>query len=218
MLIWNSRWLPQPPSCFKCLLLWNCFSNFHQISHGAFFWKGTDSLFKRFHTIQMMVISWPLNFYGKVKFAPSCISMVKMLKCHFFQNVIWHKSTAFDANTLSQLFFLICIRFDSSLFTKFASCARVKWRHLICSVIFVFLKFSVRFTRLRSVLWPATCCECQDPRIQIPDPVQRLEQPCRLCMGHWIQGSAWWDGVWQARTICWGWENPRVCPSIHSAS
>ena len=27
----------------------------------------------------------------------------------------------------------------------------------------------------------------------------RLEWPCRPCR-HWIQGSAWWDGVWQAGT------------------
>ena len=35
---------------------------------------------------------------------------------------------------------------------------------------------------------------------------------------HWIQGSAWWDGVWKAETRCWGWENPRVRPSIWPAS
>ena len=39
-------------------------------------------------------------------------------------------------------------------------------------------------------------------------------RPCR----RWIQGSAWWDGVWQAGTRCWGWENPRVHPSIWPAS
>ena len=33
-------------------LLWNCFSNFHQISHGAFCQKGIDNLFDWFHTIE----------------------------------------------------------------------------------------------------------------------------------------------------------------------
>ena len=33
-------------------------------------------------------------------------------------SLIWNKGTVFDANTLSQLFFLVCIRFDSSLFTN----------------------------------------------------------------------------------------------------
>ena len=32
-------------------------------------------------------------------------------------------------------------------------------------------------------------------------PMWRLERPCRSCR-HWIQGSAWWDGVWQAGTRC----------------
>ena len=54
-------------------------------------------------------------------------------------------------------------------------------------------------------------------RIRISDPMWRLEWPSGLCR-HWIQGSAWWDGVWQAGTRCWGWENPRVCPSIWPAS
>ena len=54
-------------------------------------------------------------------------------------------------------------------------------------------------------------------RIRISDPMRRLEWPCWPCR-HWIQGSAWWDGVWQAGTRCWGWENPRVCPSIQTAS
>ena len=71
--------------------------------------------------------------------------------------------------------------------------------------------------RLRTVLWSAACCDCQDPSIRISDPMWRLEWPCRPCR-HWIQGSAWWDGVWQAGTRCWGWENPRVRPSIWPAS
>ena len=45
----------------------------------------------------------------------------------------------------------------------------------------------------------------------------RLERPCRPCR-QWIQGSAWWDWVWQAGTRCCGWENPRVCPSIRPLS
>ena len=40
-------------------------------------------------------------------------------------------------------------------------------------------------------------------RIRISDPMWRLEWPCRPCR-HWIQGSAWWDGVWLAGTRCWG--------------
>ena len=37
--------------------------------------------------------------------------------------------------------------------------------------------------------------------VRISDPMWRLERPCRPCR-HWIQGSAWWDGVWQAGTRC----------------
>ena len=67
------------------------------------------------------------------------------------------------------------------------------------------------------VLWSAACCDCQDPGIRISDPMWRLERLCRPWR-HWIQGSAWWNGVWQAGTRCWGWENPRVRHSIWPAS
>ena len=40
-------------------------------------------------------------------------------------------------------------------------------------------------------------CDCQDPSIRISDPMWRLERLCGPCR-HWIQGSAWWDGIWQA--------------------
>ena len=36
---------------FKCLLLWNHVSNFHQISHGAFFWKGVGNVFEWFRAM-----------------------------------------------------------------------------------------------------------------------------------------------------------------------
>ena len=67
------------------------------------------------------------------------------------------------------------------------------------------------------------CCDCQDPRIWIPDLLQRLEQPCRhwvkaLHAMHWVKGSAWWDGIWQTWTRSWGRKDPRVCPSIWPAS
>ena len=70
---------------------------------------------------------------------------------------------------------------------------------------------------VKDVLWSAACCDCQDPSIRSSDPMWRLEWPCRPCR-HWIQGSAWWDGVWQAWPRCRLWENPRVCPSIWPAS
>ena len=38
---------------------------------------------------------------------------------HLSFDIIWNKGIACDeANTLSQLFFLVCIRIDSSLFTN----------------------------------------------------------------------------------------------------
>ena len=43
--------------------------------------------------------------------------------------------------------------------------------------------------------------DCQDPSIRISDSMWRLGRPCGPCR-HWIQGSAWWDGVWQAGTRC----------------
>ena len=36
---------------------------------------------------------------------------------------------------------------------------------------------------------------------RIPASEFLIQWPCRLCR-RWIQGSAWWDGVWQAGTRC----------------
>ena len=41
--MYDKNFVPWGLSALKCLLLWNCLSNFHQISHGAFCRKGVDN-------------------------------------------------------------------------------------------------------------------------------------------------------------------------------
>ena len=95
--------------------------------------------------------------------------------------------------------FPICVRFDSSLFTKLASHAGVNWGHVICSVIFLFAYFEFLFKFSRAYIYSkATFTLVMLNKLRCHahfqfQPIRLLDPGCWYKFNYWMANSAYPD-------------------------